>query len=223
MCGRFALPTPEEITGHFNLKKKPNLVPRYNIAPSQNIAVVRLTPYTPERKLAVLRWGPIPFWAKDRKVGYKMINARAESVADKPAFRAAFRQRRCLIPATGFFEWSHKNKTKQPYFIKLKDSNILAFAGLWEHWAGRDGEVIDSCTIITTGANETVGNIHDRMPVIIEPELYDRWLDPGTDEKILLSLFTPFPDKKILAYPVGIEVNNPKNDNPNCLVEMKEK
>ena len=223
MCGRFALPTPEEITGHFNLKKKPNLEPRYNIAPSQNIAVVRLTPHTPERELALLRWGLIPFWAKDRKIGYKMINARAESVADKPAFRAAFRQRRCLIPATGFFEWSHKNKTKQPYFIKLKDSNILAFAGLWEHWAGRDGEVIDSCTIITTGANETVGNIHDRMPVIIEPKLYDRWLDPGAEETNLLSLFTPFPDKKILAYPVGIEVNNPKNDNPNCLVEMKEK
>jgi putative SOS response-associated peptidase YedK len=152
-----------------------------------------------------------------------MINARAESVAGKPAFRGAFRQRRCLIPAKGFFEWSHKNKTKQLYFIKLKDSNILAFAGLWEHRTGRDGEVIDSCTIITTGANETVGNIHDRMPVIIEPELYGRWLDPGTDEKTLSSLFAPFPEKKILAYPVGIEVNNPKNDNPNCLVEIKEK
>ena len=223
MCGRFALPTPEVLASHFSVKKSPDLAPRYNIAPSQDIAVIRLISHTSVREIAMLRWGLIPFWAKDRKVGYKMINARAESVADKPAFRSAFRQWRCLIPATGFFEWSHKNKTKQPYFIKLKDSNILAFAGLWEHWAGRDGEVIDSCTIITTGANETVGNIHDRMPVIIEPELYDRWLDPGTDEKILLSLFTPFPDKKILAYPVGIEVNNPKNDNPNCLVEMKEK
>jgi putative SOS response-associated peptidase YedK len=223
MCGRFALPTPEELTGHFSVKKSLDLAPRYNIAPSQDIAAIRLIPHTSVREIAMLRWGLIPFWAKDRKIGYKMINARAESVADKPAFRVAFRQRRCLIPASGFFEWNHKNETKQPYFIRLKDSNILAFAGLWEHWAGKDGEVIDSCTIITTGANETVGNIHDRMPVIIEPELYDRWLDPETKEKSLLSLFAPFPNKKILAYPVGIEVNNPKNDNLNCLEELKEK
>jgi putative SOS response-associated peptidase YedK len=223
MCGRFALPNPEELADHFSVNNRPDLTPRYNIAPSQNIPTIRLISHASGREIVMLRWGLIPFWAKDRKIGYKMINARAESVADKPAFRAAFRQRRCLIPATGFFEWSHKNKTKQPYFIRLKDSNILAFAGLWEHWVGKDGEVIDSCTIITTDANKTVGNIHDRMPVIIEPELYDRWLDPGAEDKNLLALFTPFPDKKLLAYPVGIEVNNPKNDNPNCLVEMKEK
>ena len=223
MCGRFALPTPKELAGHFNLKNTPKLEPRYNIAPSQDIAVVRLTSHTPERELDLLRWGLIPFWAKEKKIGYKMINARAETVSSKPAFRGAFRYRRCLIPASGFFEWSHKAKTKQPYYIKLQDSNILAFAGLWEHWTENNGEVIESCTIITTGANETVRNIHDRMPVIIEPELYDSWLDPGTEEKNLISLLTPFPDKKILAYPVGIEVNNPKNDNPNCLVEIKEK
>ena len=152
-----------------------------------------------------------------------MINARAESVAVKPAFRAAFRYRRCLIPASGFFEWSHKTKTKQPYFIRLKDSNILAFAGLWEHWAGENGETVESCTIITTDANKMVGNIHDRMPVIIEPELYDRWLDPGAQEKDLLHLLAPLPDKKMLAYPVGMEVNNPKNDYLNCLTELKEK
>ena len=223
MCGRFALPTPEVLASHFSVKKTPDLAQRYNIAPSQDISAVRLIPHTADREIVLLRWGLIPFWAKDRKIGYKMINARAESVADKPAFRTAFRHRRCLIPAAGFFEWSHKAKTKQPYYIRLKDSNILAFAGLWEHWVGKNGEIIDSCTIITTDANKTVGNIHDRMPVIIESELYDRWLDPGAEEKNLLSLFTPFPDKKILAYPVGIEVNNPKNDNPNCLVEMKEK
>jgi putative SOS response-associated peptidase YedK len=220
MCGRFALPNPEELEGHFSVKKNPDLAPRYNIAPSQDIAVIRLIPQTSSREIAILRWGLIPFWAKEKKIGYKMINARAESVTDKPAFRAAFKYRRCLIPATGFFEWSHKNKTKQPYFIRLKDTNILAFAGLWEHWVGKDGEVIDSCTVITTNANEAVKNIHDRMPVIIEPEQYDRWLDPGADEKNLSTLFAPFPDKKILAYPVGIEVNNPKNDSPNCLVEI---
>ncbi|MEN8265300.1 MAG: SOS response-associated peptidase [Nitrospirota bacterium] len=223
MCGRFSLPTPEELTAHFNLKKTPKLEPRYNIAPSQDIAVLRLTPHTSGRELALLRWGLVPFWAKDQKISYKMINARAESVAGKPAFRAAFRHRRCLIPASGFFEWSHKIKTKQPHYIRLKDSNIFAFAGLWEYWAGDNGETVNSCTIITTEANKTVGNIHDRMPAIIEPELYDRWLAPGTEEKNLLSLLTPFPDTKMLAYPVGIEVNNPRNDTPACLTEKKER
>jgi len=137
MCGRFALPTPEELAGHFNLKKTPGLEPRYNIAPSQDVAAVRLISGTPDRELVMLKWGLIPFWAKDKKIGYKMINARAEGVAGKPAFRAAFRQSRCLIPALGFFEWLHTTKTKQPYFVRLKETDILAFAGLWEHWQGK--------------------------------------------------------------------------------------
>lgn len=221
MCGRFALPTPEELAGHFRLKKTFHLEPRYNIAPAQDIAVIRLTANTSVQELALLKWGLIPFWARDRKVGYKMINARAESVADKPAFRAAFRHRRCLIPATGFFEWYRKGKMKQPYFIRLTDSNIMAFAGLWEHWAGNDGEIIESCTIITTNANRTVGNIHDRMPVIIDPGDYDRWLDPHAKTQNILPLLVPFSNKKMLAYPVGMEVNNPKTDTPDCLKEIK--
>jgi len=222
MCGRFALPTPEELAGHFNLKNTFKLEPRYNIAPSQDIVAMRSIPDTTEREFVLLRWGFIPFWAKDTKIGYKMINARSETVADKPAFRAAFRHRRCLIPAAGFFEWSHKAKTKHPYYIKLKESNILAFAGLWEHWEGDSGETVESCTIITTEANKTVRNIHDRMPVIISPELYDNWLAPEARMKDILSLLKPFPDTKMRAYPVGMEVNSPRNDNPSCLNELKE-
>lgn len=222
MCGRFALPTPEELARHFGLKKTPDLKPRYNIAPSQDIAVVRQIPETLDRELVLLRWGLIPFWAKDKKIGYKMINARAESIANKPAFRAAFKRRHCLIPASGFFEWDHKSKTKQPYFIRLKNSNILAFASLWEHWQGGDGEIIESCTIITTNANKTVGKIHDRMPAIIEPENYEQWLDLKVDKQEQLSLIRPFPDKKMLAYLVGKGVNNPRNDNPECLEDIKD-
>jgi len=221
MCGRFALPNPKKIAGHFNLKNIPDLAPRYNIAPSQDIVAVRFLPNASTRELVLLNWGLIPFWAKDKKIAYKMINARAETIADKPAFRGAFKHHRCLIPASGFFEWSHKNKIKQPYFIGLKDAPIFAFAGLWEHWEGDNGEIIESCTIITTDANKTVGSMHDRMPVIIEPGQYDRWLASETEKKNLLSLLVPFPDKAMLAYPVGLEVNNPKNDNPNCLEEIK--
>jgi len=221
MCGRFALRNPYKIAGHFNLKEMPDLPPRYNIAPSQEVAAVRFLPNAPTRELVLLKWGLIPFWAKDKKIAYKMINARAETVADKPAFRGAFRHHRCLIPASGFYEWGHKNKTKQPYFIKLKDSAIFSLAGLWEHWEGDGGEVIESCTIITTAANKTVGNMHDRMPVIVKPEQYDTWLSSETEKNSLKSLLVPFPDEEMFAYPVGLEVNNPRNDNPNCLEEVK--
>lgn len=221
MCGRFALPNPEEVAGHFGLKKGGEPAPRFNIAPSQGVAAVRLSPETGERELTVLHWGLIPFWAEDRKIAYRMINARGETVAEKPAFRAAFKQRRCLIPALGFYEWEHKSKTKQPYFVRLADAGMLAFAGLWEHWQGEEGEVIESCTIITTGANSTVARLHDRMPVIVGPADYDSWLDPRTDKKRLLALVKPFAGEMV-AYPVGKGVNNPKNDEPRCLEERKD-
>jgi putative SOS response-associated peptidase YedK len=222
MCGRFALSAPEELASRFKLKNAPELAPRYNIAPSQDVAVVRLVPGTLEPEIVMLRWGLIPFWARDRKIGYKMINARGESIADKPAFRAAFKHRHCLIPASGFYEWDHKTQTNRPYFIRQKDTDILAFAGLWEHWQGEDGETVESCTIITTNANRIVGKIHDRMPVIIEPDKYDQWLDPELDKEIRLTLLKPFQDKRLLAYPVGKAVNNPKNDTPDCLEEIKD-
>ena len=183
---------------------------------------MRLISGTPDHELVMLKWGLIPFWAKDKKIGYKMINARAEGITGKPAFMAAFRHRRCLIPALGFFEWLHTTNTKQPYFVRLKETDILAFAGLWEHWQGEDGEIIESCTIITTGANQTVCKIHDRMPAIIEPGQYENWLEPQAANQALLSMLKPFPDQQMVAYPVGPGVNNPKNDNPDCLAEIKD-
>ncbi len=222
MCGRFALPTPENLATHFNLRTCPEIEPRYNIAPSQDIAAVRLMADSANRELVLLKWGLVPFWAKDKKIGYKMINARAESVGNKPSFRAAFRHRRCLIPAGGFFEWDHSAPAKQPYYIRRNDSELLAFAGLWEHWQGQDDEIIESCTILTTEANTLVGKIHDRMPVIIEPIQYAGWLDPQTNSGTLLSMLKPLPDWKMLVYPVGKAVNNPKNDNPLCLTANKD-
>jgi putative SOS response-associated peptidase YedK len=150
-----------------------------------------------------------------------MINARAEGIETKPSFREAFKKRRCLIPSLGFYEWDHKTKNNPPYFIRRKDSEILVFAGLWEHWKGKDGEIMESCTIITTNANELVSKIHDRMPAIIEPENYDDWLSPRFEKDSLLSQLKPFPKNKMLAYLVGKGVNNPKNDTPECLAEIK--
>jgi putative SOS response-associated peptidase YedK len=221
MCGRFALPTPEVLAEHFKLRETPILEPRYNISPSQDIAVIRLHPETGTRELVLLRWGLIPFWAKDTKIGYKMINARADGIENKPSFRAAFKRRRCLVPALGFYEWDHKQKTNPPYFIRLKDSDLLAFAGLWEHWQGEGGEIIESCTIVTTEANGLVGTIHDRMPAIIEPGNYADWLTPQFEKDSLLALLQPLPEKKMLAYLVGKGVNNPKNDTLECLAEIK--
>lgn len=223
MCGRFALPASEEIVSQFKLAvEPPNLNPRYNIAPSQDIAVVRVIPGTSEREFVLLKWGLVPFWANDKKIGYKMINARAESVADKPAFRAAFKQRRCLVPAAGFYEWAKNAKGKPPYFVTLKDPGLLAFAGIWEHWQGAGGEIIESCTIITTSANKLVREIHDRMPVIIRQEQYDKWLAPDTPKQKLLSFLDPFPGDKMVAFRVGYGVNNPGNDTSDCLIQIDE-
>ncbi|MBU0909105.1 MAG: SOS response-associated peptidase [Proteobacteria bacterium] len=220
MCGRFALPTFEGLASHFRLQSAPALAPRYNITPGTDIAVVRLISDAHDRELVLLRWGLVPYWAKDKKIGCKLVNARAESVADKPAFRDAFRQRRCLIPALGFYEWLAK--ARQPYFVRLKESGILAFAGLWDRWRGENNETIESCAIITTGANLMVGRIHDRMPAIIEPAHYDRWLDQKSDRASLPALLKPFPDSKMVVYPVGMGVNNPKNDSPDCLAGIKD-
>ena len=163
MCGRFYLDAKKDkLQAHYQLKQVPDLLARYNIAPTQNIAVIRQGEEGPE--LVMLHWGLIPAWAKEEKTHYSMINARAESVADKPAYRSAFRHRRCLIPVSGFYEWAMAGKQKQPYVILMKDTEVFSLAGLWEHWEGEDGKVIESCTIIVTDANNTLRPIHDRMP-----------------------------------------------------------
>lgn len=218
MCGRFTLLTPAEtLAEQFHLPDVPSLTPRYNVAPTQPVAAVRQSPGNGERELALLRWGLIPSWAKDADIGARMINARSETVAQKPAFRAAFRQRRCLVLADGFYEWQRLARGKQPFYIRLRDGSPFAFAGLWEHWAGPDGAV-ESCTLLTTEPNDLIRSLHNRMPVILAPEDYDLWLDPGVREvELLHPLLRPHPPEDMIAYPVGLWVNNPKNDGPQCI------
>jgi putative SOS response-associated peptidase YedK len=173
------------------------------------------------RELVQLRWGLIPFWSKEAKTPYSTINARAETVATKPTYRQAFKQRRCLIPANGFFEWHKLDHGKQPYYIHLKDKRLMAFAGLWEHWE-KEGQIIESCSIIVTTANSLMTEIHDRMPVILKPEDYAIWLDPNLqDAKTLQSLLEPYPASEMTIYPIGTEVNSPRHNHPDLLTPLE--
>lgn len=216
MCGRFVRIHPVssyadllDSEGAFDLK------PSYNVAPGQAVLVSRLV--QGRRVLDMLHWGLIPYWAKDKKTGYSLINARAETVAGKPSFRAAFRQRRCLIATDGFYEWKRQGSPKQPYFIGLRTGEPFAFAGLWEHWEGK-GETVDSCTIIVTEANELVSAIHDRMPVILPRQSFDAWMDPELkDPGRLQELLKPYPAGLMQARPVSTRVNNARNDDPELL------
>src|SRR5262249_23577950 len=181
MCGRFTrtAASKETLADLFQLSDPPGLLPLFNIAPTQPVAAVRVVPGGHEREMVALRWGLIPSWANDPKIGYKMINARAETAATKPSFRSAFRSRRCLLVADGYYEWQKQAGAKQPFYIRLKGGKLFAFAGLWERWAPTDGEAIESCTILTTAANELTKPIHDRMPVIVDPRDYGQWRDPA--------------------------------------------
>lgn len=224
MCGRFTqMRSWNELVEVYRLVHSldPSLVrPRYNIAPTQDIAAVRRDEVTSERELALLRWGLIPSWAKDMEMGARMINARAETVHEKPSFRRPFRQRRCLIAADGFYEWQKQPRgPKQPYFITVADGRPFAFAGLWEAWNPADGPVVESCTIITTQANDLLRPIHDRMPVILTPERFDSWLDPSTPLEDIRALLKPF-EGAMTAYPVGLRVNNARNDDPGCVEQQ---
>lgn len=218
MCGRFTLTqSAEKITEFFGLSEVPELAPRYNIAPSQLIAAIMQDKENQENKLKWMRWGLIPSWAKDTKIGYKLINARSETLTEKPSFRNAFKRRRCLIIADGFYEWQKQEKHKQPYYIQLRDKQPFAFAGLWETWQPEDGEAIISCTIITTEANAVMQPIHNRMPVILSPDVYEQWLDPTFDQSnALLESLKPY-DSEMIATPVSNVVNNPVHDQPECV------
>jgi putative SOS response-associated peptidase YedK len=218
MCGRFALiSSQQEFAGHFLVEDAPELAPRYNIAPTQPVLAVRVG-QTGNREATHFAWGLIPSWAKDLSIGQKLINARSETAAEKPAFRTALRRRRCLLPASGFYEWEKRGAAKQPYFIRMAGGGLCAFAGLWEVWNGPDGETLESCTILTTGPNELLAPIHNRMPVILVPADYDKWLDPRqTDSGRVVSLLQPFPAKNMEAYPVSTFVNSPRNDSPGCI------
>src|SRR5512136_217712 len=217
MCGRFTQATDGEIIARvFDLSDVPELPPRYNIAPTQDVAAVRAVE-AGGRELVRLHWGLIPSWAKERAMGARMINARAETLVDKPAFRSAFRARRCLLAADGFYEWQKLGTRKQPHFIGFKDGRPFAFAGLWERWRGEGSEQVESCTIVTTEANELLAPIHDRMPVILDPGDFALWIDPKEkDTERLVGLLRPYPPEPLLAYPVSLLVNNPANDTPAC-------
>lgn len=223
MCGRYTQThSAESLARAFQLADVPPQEPRYNIAPAQPVAAA-IGPNPSEtasatRAFKMLRWGLIPSWAKDAKIGAKLINARAETVADKPSFRAAFRRRRCLVVADGFYEWQNQGGQKQPFYIRLKEASPFAFAGLWEHWQDAAGELIESCTILTTAANEMMQPIHPRMPVILNPKDYDLWLDPQVqDVEVLKPLLVPYRAEAITAYRVNLKVNNARYDRPDCI------
>lgn len=210
MCGRYALTTPiEGIRALFGFEKIPNLPARYNIAPTQAVLAVRDQGGAPACFMA--RWGLIPGWAKDPSIGAKMINARAETLREKPAFRTAFQRRRCLIPADAFYEWKTLNGVKQPFRIAFEDGEAFAFAGLWERWQGGDGSDVDSCTIVTTDANETLAPLHHRMPVLLDRTAHDAWLRADADEAA--TLLQPYAGGRALTYyPVSRRLNDVRND-----------
>ena len=223
MCGRFTQRLSwAELRELMDLIGAPlNLQPRYNIAPSQDVAVLRAT--ANGRRLSLLRWGLIPSWARDAAIGHKLINARSETAAQKPSFRTAFRHRRCLIPADGFYEWQRRGGTRQPWLFGLRNGVPFAFAALWERWTvpegatltgslaeHRPGDTVETCTILTTSANETVAPVHSRMPVILPPSTYESWLS-GNDVPL-----APYSTRDMTAHPVSTLVNRPANDDPRC-------
>lgn len=222
MCGRFSLALdPEELREAFGLIEIPIMwIPRYNIAPTQPVAVITDAAHP---KLDYMRWGLVPSWAKDISIGQKLINARAETIREKPSFRSAFSRRRCLIPADGFFEWKKleggKKLPAEPYYFRLRGGKPFAFAGLWEIWRSSEGDELKTCTILTTDANDLVGTVHQRMPILFEIEQAWTWLQPlGADT--LLGLLKPFPAEKMETYPVSRLVNDPKRDDPQCVTPI---
>ena len=218
MCGRFSLAAPGQLWFEiFGLSEPPAWAPRYNIAPTQEAPTVASLPGEQRRQFLLRRWGLIPSWAKDPGIGARMINARAETAATKPAFRVALRQRRCLVLADGFYEWQGQERRKQPFYVRLRDGRTFAFAGLWEHWEGAEGVTVDSCTLLTTTPNALIRTFHHRMPVVLDPADHDLWLDPAVqDVGVLQPLLRPYPPEEMAAYPVSTRVNNPANDAPEC-------
>jgi putative SOS response-associated peptidase YedK len=204
----------------FRYLEQPNFPPRYNVAPTQPVAIVRMV--EGKREFALVRWGLIPAWVKDPRGFSLLINARGESVLDKPAFRNAMKRRRCLFPADGFYEWKRDGNRKQPYFVRLKSGQPMAFAGVWETWSGPNGEELETAAIVTTAASRSIAHIHDRMPVVVAPEAFDFWLDPNVDAQTAAAVIAPAPDAALEAYEVSSAVNRTANDSPELLQPLRE-
>lgn len=220
MCGRFSLvATGEDVAEHYQLPEVPFVAPRYNIAPTQPVAAIRLD-HAGQREFTFFQWGLIPSWAKDPSMGSKMINARAETASEKPAFRAAFKRRRCLLPATGYYEWQQTNGRKQPMYIHEAGGGILSLAGLWEIWQSADGGLLETCTILTTTPNALMEPIHNRMPVIVDALDYGMWLDLETPLDQIQHLLRPFDPASLAAHPVSTAVNRPQNDTAECIAPL---
>jgi putative SOS response-associated peptidase YedK len=228
MCGRYAFFTPvEAIVRLFQVREQhaAEVAPRYNVAPTQEAPIVRLSAFldedeshVPVRELAWARWGLVPFWARERSIGNRMINARGETVAAKPAFRAPFRKRRCIVPADGFYEWQKTASGKQPWYIRAASGRPLAFAGLWELWDPPEGGApLASFAIVTTSASSFMRPLHDRMPVVLDAEGVDAWLDPGAPPGELQRLLAPAPEDALEAWPVSRRVNSPFNEDPSLV------
>ncbi len=219
MCGRYRLSRRKQVLAeHFGADYVDGeWEPRYNVAPTQQVPVVRQDAKDPVRHISPMRWGLIPFWATDASVGAQMINARSETVAVKAAFREPIEKRRCLVPADSFYEWQRAGKRKQPFCFEVGDAELFAFAGLWDRWRAPDGSLVESCTILTTTPNQLLADIHDRMPVILAPDDYDLWLDPGMrDAATAVDMLKPYDAALMRRHPISARVNSVANDDPEC-------
>ena len=216
MCGRYRLSRRKELRERFDAYGEYDDAPRYNIAPSQPVLSIRQGPSSPRRSFSTMRWGLVPSWAKDPTIGFRTINARSETVTTMPSFREPFKSQRCLIPADGFYEWAKNGKSKQPYCFEVGDGQVFAFAGLWDRWTDPRGEVVESCTILTTTPNALLADIHDRMPAILRPDDYDLWLNPtAQNTESALRLLSPYTGP-MRRYPVSTRVNQVQNDDADC-------
>jgi len=221
MCGRYRLSRRKQVVEEYfeSVSEEEDWSPRYNIAPTQPVATIRQKGNS--RILSTMRWGLVPSWATDIKIGNQLINGRSESVLEKPALRDSFRSRRCLIPADGFYEWKKSGKARHPFHFGMKDGSLFAFAGVWDRWKSPAGQVLESCSILTTAPNQLLDGVHDRMPVILPQRHYQLWLAaPATESGRLADLLVPFDASFMHSYPVSPLVNKPENDMPECALEV---